>query len=214
MTLQEQQKLLSQKIISSLCHVSDRPEGLLPHIVYVEEEGGDGYPSYVRYHLTDYRSDGICTLQNPDTGISETGRHLSEINTDWLVTLWNRHVESSIEQHLHSVVDEEQVTPDLPHFREGDFVRLTDEAIAEIRRIFGDTAADYRRNMLLQVKYMRQNSADNSWHIGVQGIHEDDVQEFAGNFLRSATADELAERSNDEHFNDTEDYIRFIQMND
>ena len=146
--------------------------------------------------------------------ISETGRHLSEINTDWLVTLWNRHVESSIEQHLHSVVDEEQVTPDLPHFREGDFVRLTDEAIAEIRRIFGDTAADYRRNMLLQVKYMRQNSADNSWHIGVQGIHEDDVQEFAGNFLRSATADELAERINDEHFNDTEDYIRFIQMND
>ena len=68
--------------------------------------------------------------------------------------------------------------------------------------------------MLLQVKYMRQNSADNSWHIGVQGIHEDDVQEFAGNFLRSATADELAERINDEHFNDTEDYIRFIQMND
>lgn len=200
MTPQEQQKLLSQKIISSLCHVSERPEGLLPHIVYVEEEGGDGYPSYVRCHLTDYRSDGICTLRNPNTGILETGRHLSEINIDWLVTLWNRHVESSIEQYLHYVVDEEQVKPDLPPFREGDFVRLTDEAIAEIRRIFGDTAADYRRNMLLQVKYMRQNSADNSWHIGVQEIHEDDVQEFAGNFLRSATADELAERINDEHF--------------
>lgn len=98
MTPQEQQKHLSQNIISSLCHVSERPEGLLPHIVYVEEEGGDGYPSYVRYHLTDYRSDGICTLRNPNTGISETGRHLSEINIDWLVTLWNSYVELSIER--------------------------------------------------------------------------------------------------------------------
>lgn len=127
--------------------------------------------------------------------------------------------------------------------------------------------------MLFQVKYMRQNGADRSWHICVQDIHEDDVQEFDSNFLRSATADdisffsskerfyafvwscnplnrsvsdaelldawrngpfrsvideedeteyeverltldELAERINDEHFNDTEDYIRFIQMTD
>lgn len=174
---------------------------------------------------------------------------------------------------LHVQSYHEQVKPNLPPFRDGDFVRLTDDAIAEIRRIFGDTPADYRRNMLLQVKYMRQNGADSSWHIGVQDIHEDDVQEFAGNFLRSATADdirflsskercyafvwscnhlkrnvsdaelleawrngpslsaideedeteyeverltldELAERINDEHFNDTEDYVRFIQMTD
>ena len=40
----------------------------------------------------------ICTLRNPNTGISETGRHLSEINIDWLVTLWNSYVELSIER--------------------------------------------------------------------------------------------------------------------
>lgn len=167
----------------------------------------------------------------------------------------------------------EQVKPNLPPFRDGDFVCLTDDAIVEIRRIFGDTPADYRRNMLLQVKYMRQNRADSSWYIGVQDIHEDDVQEFASVFLRSATADdirslsskerfyafvwscnhlnrnvsdaellevwrngpsrsttdeddeteyeverltldELAERINDECFNDTEDYVRFIQIID
>lgn len=273
MTPQEQVKHLSQNIIASLCQVSERPDGLLPHIVYVEEEGRDGYPCYVRYRLIDYRSDGSCTLQNPGTNAQETDRHLSEINIDWLVTLWNYYKELCIEQHLHSVMDEEQVKPNLPPFRDGDFVRLTDDAIAEIRRIFGDTPADYRRNMLLQVKYMRQNGADSSWHIGVQDIHEDDVQEFDSVFLRSATADdiislsskerfyafiwscnhlnrnvsdaelleawrngpsrstideedeteyeverltldELAERINDEHFNDTEDYVRFIQTND
>ena len=114
---------------------------------------------------------------------------------------------------------------------------------------------------------MRQNSANSSWHIGVQDIHEDDVLEFDSNFLRSATVDdisslsnkerfyafvwscnhlnrsvsdaelldawrngpsrsaideederltldELAERINDECFNDTEDYVRFIQITD
>ena len=101
---------------------------------------------------------------------------------------------------LHVQSYHEQVRPNLPPFRDGDFVRLTDDAIAEIRRIFGDTPADYRRNMLLQVKYMRQNSEDSSWHIGVQDIHEDDVQEFAGNFLRSATADDIRSLSSIEPF--------------
>lgn len=190
--------------------------------------------------------------------------------------LWdNYHVipKANTPDSLHVQSYHEQVKPNLPPFRDGDFVRLTDDAIAEIRRIFGDTPADYRGNMLLQVKYVRQNSADSSWHIGVQDIHEDDVQEFDSNFLRSATADDIsslsckerfyafiwncwhlkrtvsdaelldawrngpsrsaideedeteyeverltldesAERINDEHFNDTEDYIGFIQMTD
>lgn len=101
---------------------------------------------------------------------------------------------------LHVQSYHEQVKPNLPPFRDGDFVRLTDDAIAEIRRIFEDTPADYRRNMLFQVKYMRQNGADRSWHICVQDIHEDDVQEFDSNFLRSATADDISFFSIKERF--------------
>ena len=267
MTPQEQERNLSQNIIDSLCHISERPDGWLPHIVFVEEEGEDGYPCYVRYNLLDYHADGTCTLQRPNTDVQETDRELREINVDWLITIWNWYKELCAEQNLSSKEYSR------PPFRGGDFVRLTDDAIAEIRRIFGDIPADYRRNMLLQVKYMRQNSANSSWHIGVQDIHEDDVLEFDSNFLRSATVDdisslsnkerfyafvwscnhlnrsvsdaelldawrngpsrsaideedeteyeverltldELAERSNDECFNDTEDYVRFIQITD
>lgn len=267
----EQLTIISNRLIHNISQAKERPEGWLPHVVYVEEEGD--YPVYTMYKLEEIRPDGTCTLFNPKTDERDTQRHLYEINIDWLVTVWNRYQELCVEQHLHSVMDEEPVKPNLPPFRNGDFVRLTDDAIAEVRRIFGDTPADYRRNMLLQVKYMRQNSADSSWHIGVQDIHEDDVQEFTANFLRPATAedirslsskeqqyafvwscnhlernvsdtqlikawqngpsrsvidsedetkykverltlDELAERINDECFNDNENYIRFIPMND
>lgn len=225
------------------------------------------------YKLEEVRPDGTCTLFNPKTDERDTQRHLYEINIDWLVTLWNRYKELCVEQHLHSVMDEKQPESALPPFRNGDFVRLTDDTIAEVRRIFGNAPADYRRNMLLQVKYVRQDSTDGLWHIGVQDIREDDVQEFAGNFFCPATAediqllsgkeqfyafvwncchldrnvsdkalieawqngpsrsviddedtteyeverltlDELAERINDECFNDNENYIRFIPMND
>lgn len=39
MATQEQVKSLTDKIISSLCRITERPDGWLPHIVYVEEEG-------------------------------------------------------------------------------------------------------------------------------------------------------------------------------
>lgn len=145
MTPQEQERKLSQNIIDSLCHITDRPDGWLPHIVFVEEEGEDGYPCYVRYNLIDYHADGTCTLQRPNTDVRETDRELWEINIDWLITVWNRYKELCAEQNLPS---KEYA---LPPFRNGDFVRLTDDVIAEVRRMFGDAPADYRRNMLLQV---------------------------------------------------------------
>lgn len=145
MTPQEQERNLSQNIIDSLCHISERPDGWLPHIVFVEEEGEDGYPCYVRYNLLDYHADGTCTLQRPNTDVQETDRELREINVDWLITIWNWYKELCAEQNLSSKEYSR------PPFRGGDFVRLTDDAIAEIRRIFGDIPADYRRNMLLQV---------------------------------------------------------------
>ena len=97
MTPQEQERKLSQNIIDSLCHISEHPDGWLPHIVFVEEEGEDGYPCYVRYNLLDYHADGTCTLQRPNTDVQETDRELREINVDWLITVWNRYVELSIE---------------------------------------------------------------------------------------------------------------------
>lgn len=50
------------------------------------------------------------------------------------------------------------VTSPAPSFRTGDFVRLTDEAVGSIRRSFGDGPADYRKEMLLEVIYLRPSS--------------------------------------------------------
>lgn len=53
MRIQEKQKALEQEVIANLCAIPKMPENMLPHTVYVEEEGEDGYghgiPVYTMY---------------------------------------------------------------------------------------------------------------------------------------------------------------------
>ena len=42
MRIQEKQKALEQEVIANLCAIPKMPENMLPHTVYVEEEGEDG----------------------------------------------------------------------------------------------------------------------------------------------------------------------------
>lgn len=97
-------------MIADLCAIKERPEGWLPHTVYVEEEGEDrdgfGEPVYNQYKLMEILPEGECLLMNPITNETEE-RHLSEINIDWLVTVLNWHneltgvknIEPSISKH-------------------------------------------------------------------------------------------------------------------
>ncbi len=228
MTPQEQEKHLSQNIIASLCRVSERPDGLLPHIVYVEEEGRDGYPCYVRYQLIDYRSDGTCTLQNPNTNAQETDRHLSEINIDWLVTLWNRYVELSIEQKTWK----ERAIEILLQNSDADEVLIREFAEEHWQNLLLDSDnIEAFKNWLQSKKsgephyyafiwncwHLKRNVSDaellEAWQNGPSrsAIVEEDETEYE---VECLTLDELAERINDDCFNDTEDYVRFIQMID
>lgn len=99
MNYQKRVNELQQQLITRLSAITDRPESWLPHLVYVEEEGDDGngfgMPVYNAYRLVDFESDGRCTLRNLITGKDDTERHLSEINIDWLVTVWNYYHELS-----------------------------------------------------------------------------------------------------------------------
>lgn len=99
MNYQKQVNELQQQLIARLSAITDLPEGWLPHLVYVEEEGDDekgfGMPVYNAYRLVNFNSDGDCTLRNLITGEDDTERHLSEINIDWLVTVWNYYHELS-----------------------------------------------------------------------------------------------------------------------
>ena len=104
MKLQEKQKELEQEIIANLRAIPKMPEGLLPHTVYVEEEGEDaehhGIPVYTVYKLEEIRPDGSCMLYNPDSRERFPCRHLYEINIDWLVTVWERYLELCVAQKL------------------------------------------------------------------------------------------------------------------
>lgn len=104
MKLQEKQKELEQEIIANLRAIPKMPEDLLPHKVYVEEEGEDaehhGIPVYTVYKLEEIRPSGSCMLYNPDSRERFPCRHLYEINIDWLVTIWERYLELCVGQKL------------------------------------------------------------------------------------------------------------------
>lgn len=86
---------LQNDIIAKLTAITDRPDGWLPHLVFVEEEGEDGAPVYNQYRLVDFRTDGSCTLRNTITNEDDRERCLSEINIDWLLTVWRYYYDLS-----------------------------------------------------------------------------------------------------------------------
>ena len=81
-----------------------------------------------------------------------------------------------------------QDSPDSP-FHEGDLVRLTDEAVETIRLACGGEAAEYRRQMILEVKSLEWN--ENVCTARVTDIREDDEQVVSVACLRRLTADDL-----------------------
>ena len=188
MRLQEKQKELEQETIANLRAIPKMPEGLLPHVVYVEEEGDD-YPVYTLYRLEEIRKDGSCSLRNPATGEYFPERQLYEINIDWLLTVWNRYVELCIEQHLPPIQDIDEMCTRTKAKSLYAFVwscnlfwrDVTDEKLIE------------------------------TWKNGASRSLNDEEDENLYEVER-LTPDELAERINDECFNDTEDYVRFIEM--
>jgi hypothetical protein len=94
MNLQAKLDRLHRETVSMLCGIQEMPEGLLPLRVYVEEETGQsldyGNSVYNVYNLIKIFHDGVCLLENSETG-KEEKRKLSEINTGWLITVWNRY---------------------------------------------------------------------------------------------------------------------------
>ncbi len=82
---------LRQEIIGKLLAIKDRPEGWLPHVVYVQDENCDSSDPntqlYNQYRLLDYQESGECQLLNKD-GREEPGA-LREIETEGLITILN-----------------------------------------------------------------------------------------------------------------------------
>ena len=98
--LDAQLRGLSNKFIAELSRLPFSPDGWLPHIVYVEEEGD--YPVYTMYKLEEIRKDGSCVLFNPQSGERFYNRNLHEINIDWLDTVLRWYYECCSEQALEN----------------------------------------------------------------------------------------------------------------
>ena len=93
MTFQQKHEALLQEVVAKLKTITDRPEGWLPHTVYMEQEGEDcqgcGVPVYTPYKLLNFHTDGSCELLNQITDEVEDNYYLSEIQLEWLITLLN-----------------------------------------------------------------------------------------------------------------------------
>ncbi|MFR9542460.1 MAG: hypothetical protein SNH27_10445, partial [Rikenellaceae bacterium] len=92
MNYQIKHQELRQEIISKLLSIKDRPEGWLPHVVYVQDEDCDSADPeaklYTLYKLLDFQDSGECQLLDIETNKTEAGA-LCEIETEGLITILN-----------------------------------------------------------------------------------------------------------------------------
>ncbi|NDV80315.1 hypothetical protein [Dysgonomonas sp. 511] len=95
--LHQQLCWVTQNIIDAICCIKEIPEDLLPHIVFVEEVNGKGEPCYTKYQMVDIDPvEKNCIIYDKETDFREE-ISLEAINTDWLITIWNRYLELSEE---------------------------------------------------------------------------------------------------------------------
>jgi hypothetical protein len=167
MSLQKRLNDLHRETIDALCKIDEFPDGLFPHTVYVEEEMEKsvicGNSVYNAYHLKRIFEDGSCILENPETGREEK-RQLNEINTDWLIAVWNYH------KDLSGKKEPEPVKKELYAF-------------------------------LYPLASFDRNAFDDKIIAG-----------WENGLVEKLTPDEFAARINDESFDDTSLWVRFIEM--
>lgn len=95
LTLHSRLSLITQEIIDAICGIKAMPEGLLPHTVFVESEDNKGNPAYTTYQLVDIDPvEQNCIIHDKETNFQEEIA-LQVINTDGLITCWNRYLELS-----------------------------------------------------------------------------------------------------------------------
>lgn len=214
MRLQEKQKELEQEVIANLRAIPKMPEGLLPHTVYVEEEGEDadrhGVPVYTMYRLEEIRPDGSCVLYNPDSRECFPCRHLHEINIDWLVTVWERYLELCVEQDTWK-----QNAAAFLKVRTG----KTDVEAAGFVDSGWDRCAAYTDNLK---RFLGEDETKEVWIFSfpIDNFERDapageiisDYENNRHTEVEKMTPLEFTARINDEAFNDQDNWVRAIEL--
>lgn len=190
------------------------PEDLLPHTVYVEEEGEDadryGIPVYTMYKLEEIRPDGSCALYNPDSRERFSCRHLHEINIDWLITVWERYLELCVEQEIWK--------QNAAAFLK-DSTGKADVVIAAFVDSSWDRCSAYTDNLK---RFLGEDDTKEVWifsfpvdHFERDAPNEDIVSDYENNpdtEVEKMTLLEFTARINDEAFNDQANWVRAIEL--
>lgn len=204
---------LQNDIIARLSIIKDRPDDWLPHTVYVEEEDINGN-RYNTYRLVDFKSDGSCTLQDCITGENDAERDLSEINIDWLMTVYRYYCDlSGISETSDKTLDENPLEYPLR--------RLLDVACLEITKFEESDTYDTCVKALASSEKSSQpkevfvfmfpkdrlerNATDMEIIADWESDEEHDVP------TRKLTPEEFAAECNDEMFADQVYWVRFIK---
>ena len=234
-TPQEQIKELTDKLVTNLLHITEYPDGWLPHSVWIEEEDEDGDPTYRHYMLEKIRTDGTCDLHDPETGkLLHDDYLLSAINIDWLITVWHRYRELCIEQGLwreqaiHLLEQETDASlPDIIEFVGDHWQNLSsdEENIEAFRRWIAPAASQVLPKELFafvwpfelmprnatdeQILTAYENGPSRSLREGDDVWDEDDETLYE---VRKLTPDELAAEINDSDCAFGQYYVRFIEV--
>lgn len=204
-------------IIANLTVITDRPDGWLPHTVFVEEEGEDrngaGTPVYKEYQLVDFNPDGSCTLRDNSTNEDDSERHLSEINIDWLMTVYGYYCDLSEEQEALS--SEPYANPlehslrllldvaclEIACFEESDTYSQCIKALASSEE---KPMSKELSVFLFPLNRFDRNATDEEIIADWESDEDFDVP------TEKLTPDEFAAQCNDETFADQIFYVRFI----
>lgn len=218
MTFTKRFNQLQTDIIANITAITDRPDGWLPHTVFVEEEGEDrneaGTPVYKEYKLIDFQPDGSCTLRDTTTGEDETDRHLSEINIDWLMTLYGYYQDLSeecealgtnpynnpLEHSLRLLLD--VACLEIARFEESETYSQCVKALASSDGKFRGKELSV---FLYPLDRFERNATNEKIIADWESEEEHDIP------TRKLTPDEFASECNDEMFADQVYWIRFIK---
>lgn len=217
MNLLQKLKTVQNDFIANIATITDRPDGWLPHTVFVEEEDenrtGQGTPIYKEYRLIDFKPDGSCTLRDTSTNEDDTQRHLSEINIDWLVTVYQYYCDLSEEQEA---LNSEPYDNPLEHslrllldvacleitcFEESETYNQCVKALANSEKKLQSKLSVF----LFPVNRFERNATDAEIIADWESDEQHDIP------TRKLSPDEFAAECNDEMFADQVHWVRFIK---
>lgn len=204
---------LQNDIIANLSVITDRPDSWLPHKVFVEEEGDDGAPIYKEYQLVDFKPDGSCTLRDISTNKDDTERQLSEINIDWLMTVYRYYCDLSEEQEALNTSPSNPIEEALRLLLDVACLEITgfeesetySQCVKALSASEGKTPAKELSAFLFPLDRFERNATDDEIIADWESDEEHDVP------TRKLTPEEFVAECNDKMFADQVYWVRFIR---